>query len=501
MQSLKFFNKGDLDSLLFRFLKGVDNDKLRILIIGKQTVNISNDIDKKIERMEMLPKDINQFSIIIFSLESNLTIEKEYLKLLKFKGSIFAPIDDKHISNNELYLLSIPKAGTHLLIQLLEEMGIKETSDVNPQKGYWTSPYGYKYHAPASKIFEKDEIDPIGRKSFLRSPCIFMYRHPLDIVISMLDWYKKPSHAFYDYINEFNSEASQLNALVKGTNIFKPLDQLLKEYAGWFELPNILPVSYEELVGEKGGGSSEIQEQIIWSILLRLNIDGSPKVIAEKIYKKNSPTFTFGKSGKFLKRFNNEQLKELINENKLQIISTMGYDIKNIFSNNISKNLEKIITYKNLSVDELNVPRLVQENFYNFNIIESSGKFYGVKNGFKLDNNKRLKQFFELNKGKQSVEDVKFEILFSILNTKDNEANWFNTVKIVCEGKTLNIVSICSELYVIPHKLGDLDPTKFKTKEDFINQSDLITPFNEELIYFIEKKKTFISFFKRFKGF
>ena len=491
MQSIHFFSDGELNKVLSKSLKGRNKETTKILVIGEDKKNDFSNFGFPIKSSLNFPNNFNDYSLIIFAKSSKQTIMTEYIGLLDFEGTLLAPKTANHISNKELYLISIPKAGTHLLIKLLEEIGLKETPDINPRKGFWTTPFGFKYHAPISKIFENDNYDPVGRKSFLRNPCLFIYRHPLDIAISMLDWYKRPTHAYYDYINKFNNESEQIDSIIRGTNIFNSLDKIISNYSGWIDLPNVLPISYEELVGINGGADKNLQKKIIWSILLRLNIDGYPEKIAKNIYQKNSPTFKVGKTGKFYSRISEDQLKKLTKEEKLKCLDILGYDIKHIFSNNIEKFIKKLITYKSIKEKELLTPRLVQEDFYGHNIIESSGKFYKIKYGLDLSNLNQIREFVNNNEGKHSLEDIKFEIFYTF-SQKSNpyyiKDNWHENFKLTFTGNTFNIFDIDKELFIIPHELGDIDPTKFKNKEEFIKHSKLIRPLNQELFSLIEER-------------
>ena len=47
----------------------------------------------------------------------------------------------------------------------------------------------------------------------------------------------------------------------------------------WLGLPNVVPVSFEELVGPRGGGDAEQQSRVIWSIQLKLHVPGAPDSI------------------------------------------------------------------------------------------------------------------------------------------------------------------------------------------------------------------------------
>ena len=56
----------------------------------------------------------------------------------------------------------------------------------------------------------------------------------------------------------------------------------------------------------------------------------------------------------------------------------------------------------------------------------------------------------------------------------------------IFSGTSFNIVDVDKELFIIPHEVGEIDPTKFKTKQEFIQSSELIRPLNQDLFALLE---------------
>jgi hypothetical protein len=133
----------------------------------------------------------------------------------------------------------------------------------------------------------------------------------------------------------------------------------------------VISVSFEEIVGEKGGGNDELQLKAIWSIMLKLQIEGEPKKIAKKIYNPKSDTFNKGKIGSFknkLKDYHYEMFKKLNQD----FMDEFGYDINNIFSKKIDYFRKKIF-----KIDEIKHPRYLKNfSFFKFNLVKETENLY-----------------------------------------------------------------------------------------------------------------------------
>ena len=126
---------------------------------------------------------------------------------MELDAAVLAPVTAHHFSQRTVFLISIPKAGTHMLIRLFGLMGLARSPDRAPRPGTWSTPVGREYHAPCRDLLANDWFDPMGRQLLFRSPAVFVYRNPLDIVVSELDWFVRPEHAFSGYLNCCADEA------------------------------------------------------------------------------------------------------------------------------------------------------------------------------------------------------------------------------------------------------------------------------------------------------
>jgi hypothetical protein len=316
--------------------------------------------------------------IIITELPNAGAVSELLLDCLNLKsGIVLAPYTENHISRQTPYLISIPKSGTHLLIKMLNNMGILQNKSSLPYHGKWNTVFEYSYHTPCKEFVTENffkTTNPMGKHPLFQSPVIFMYRNPLDIVVSELSWFMKPSELLSHYLNNFSDMDSKLLALIDESSLLGNILERMNRYVGWLDFSNVIPVSYEELVGSRGGGSDIEQIKTIWSLQLKLHIPGSPQEIANKIYDEKSPTFLKGKIGR-----HKEIFKE-IHYKKFKLLSQdfmekMGYDFDIIYSKHIEKFRQRPLKIHRLSLDKLWEQRLIKESFYGFNIVHAGGQY------------------------------------------------------------------------------------------------------------------------------
>ena len=312
----------------------------------------------------------SQDVIVITEANANL-VSEHLLNCHNIKsGIVLAPITIHHYSNRSLYISCIPKSGTHMLIKMLEVMGIQSNSSSLPCNGKWNIIPEYSYHTPCKKFIEEQFFNamlPMSKHPIFQSPVIFMYRNPLDIIISELSWFTKPSELWSHYLNNFEDIDSKLLILIESPLLSNIRERMLN-YIDWLDFSNVIPVSYEELVGLQGGGSDKEQIKTIWSIQLKLHIHGSPQEIASKVYDVNSPTFAKGKINYHKKLFKELHYKKFMSLPQ-DFMEKMGYDFDAVFSKHVEHFRQRPLKIWKPSINELWEQRLIKESFYGFNIV------------------------------------------------------------------------------------------------------------------------------------
>jgi hypothetical protein len=224
-------------------------------------------------------------------------------------GTVIAPVTERHFSKSPLFLISIPKAGTHLLMRLAEVLGYPRGGfgSSDPPPGQWNTIEQQDTHARAPDILD----DMLRRHGLLdhpivRSPALFIYRDPRDVLVSEANYYHRPGmHFSHGYLAKL-SFRERLVRLIDDPWLLGSIRKRMADFAAWLDIPNVIPVSFEELVGVDGGGDDGIQRRVVWSVQLKLHAPGRTEAIARRLYDRDSPTFHAGQIGSWRKYFDRE---------------------------------------------------------------------------------------------------------------------------------------------------------------------------------------------------
>lgn len=215
---------------------------------------------------------------------------------------VIAPITEHYFQNRSLFNISIPKGGTHLLYKLVEAFGYGAgvVHNNSPSPGNWYCVEYSNSHTVARDFF----LDSVRRDSFAlrdhpfsRNPVLFIYRNPLDVLLSEANYYSIEGATVFSSYFRGRTFDERVYTLLDDSGLIGSLRDRIIGFAAWLDFENVIPVSFEELVGDDGGGSDEMRNGLIWSLQLKLHVPGEPSRLAEKIFDKDSPTFNKGQIG------------------------------------------------------------------------------------------------------------------------------------------------------------------------------------------------------------
>lgn len=336
------------------------------------------------------------------------------------QGVVVAPMTDYYYKNKPVFLISIPKSGTHLLYELVRAFGYRPgiVCTKDPSPGYW---YCIEYsnpHTPARDFF----IDTLRRSNFgnrdhpfLKSPAIFIYRNPLDIVLSETRYYHKDGNtAFYSYLSHLSFEERLLKLIDDPWLLGSILDRV-GDFAAWLDFKNVIPISFEELVGPNGGGDPEIQRKLIWSLQLKLQVPGDPVGFGKRIFNPESPTFAEGQIGAYKKYFTPEAYQRF-GSLPQAAMRFFGYDFGDSTTRPfVPRRAEEFrrrpVGYSQFDFD--NTPIEVEFNYLGCNIVRYQGGYHVIPRflgEIDLSDSTRVgfKKFFisicpDLNTAKQTI--------------------------------------------------------------------------------------------------
>jgi hypothetical protein len=237
-------------------------------------------------------------------------------------------------------LHAIPKCGTHFIQRVIHLM---------VPKNIYVAPLSKEHIDIADnnnailRFFEPYYPFTMAVISSTRHKVIAMVRDPRDALIShvfyMRSFAGKPGYEtkrdFFEVGPDFDtlSLEDQITSLIIGDSHARSYINFFKNRLGWSLQPYNLLVKFEDLVGEKGGGSLEQQTQAVLKIANFIQLDlpaDHLKYILDNMYVKfgnNSDDSNFERSSvgnwtKYLTEKHKELIKERIGLEMIQ----MGYE-------------------------------------------------------------------------------------------------------------------------------------------------------------------------------
>ncbi len=255
------------------------------------------------------------------------------------------------IEHRPFCIITIPKSGTHLAAKLLLLLTKEERLILD-----YTPAYGKEYDEFEKYLlnlkeqfitchtYKTDLGYKILRYAKEHPECLFILniRDLRDVIVSAAH-YKGFQWIFESELGENNTLDDRLDHILSLHDSFTKIftrDCVECAIEEWLDLPNVLIVRFEDLVGEKGGGNNEKQKECILSIanhlLINLN-DSQLNHIIDNLFGNSEglesfATFREGKIGSWKKNFNSHHI-ELFKQNWTQCQIDLGYSIDDIDSN------------------------------------------------------------------------------------------------------------------------------------------------------------------------
>jgi hypothetical protein len=251
------------------------------------------------------------------------------LRLSALRGRLIGP---------RVLMNSIPKAGTHLLEQALDNFPLLRNASQRTLRGWQSIDdttlkkiAGLKRgvfigaHLPAHPLLislvEAEDIK-----------VLLMIRDPRDIIVSNFKYvtYIDLTHRCHEYYSSLPDDDTRLLATIHGVDgLVSPIDEVLSKFEGWLDQKNTLIVRFEDLIGSRGGGDTLRQLQTIRAIAKHLNIELSEeqcKAISKKTFSTTSLTFRKGKIGTWRDVFKPYHI-EAFRERAGDLLVRYGYEV------------------------------------------------------------------------------------------------------------------------------------------------------------------------------
>lgn len=223
------------------------------------------------------------------------------------------------IKTPRILLNSIPKSGTHLMIQILQGIpNIKMNgefyeglpSQLNDHYVRLSRmqlnqfAWGHVYYSPAyAKILNQLEFKQI-----------FLSRDPRDMVVSFVYFIidKYPQHELYPYFTkQLKTNKQRYLALIEGVDHLKypNIADWIGKFSGWLYVSNRFPVRFEDLIISIESRRQTLTKMVnyIWEGQpLPMSTERLVKLMENNIDPKKSRTFRSGKIGSWRYEFDQE---------------------------------------------------------------------------------------------------------------------------------------------------------------------------------------------------
>lgn len=236
-----------------------------------------------------------------------------------------------------VFVTSLPKAGSHLATAVLDQLpamrfsGLHLVPDDFPLPEAASSRDRPEPERPIDlgrlrRMLESARPGQYVRAHFPPIPAlltlleeldyrtVFVYRDPRDVAVSFAFYVTdlKRHHLHQRYTNEFKTDAERILASITGFprdsagNGLVPLLALAQEYRAWLSAPGVLSSRFEDLVGERGGGSREAQLAAIERIASHVDrplTERELDAVARRAWSSGSVTFRKGAIGDWTNHF------------------------------------------------------------------------------------------------------------------------------------------------------------------------------------------------------
>jgi len=242
----------------------------------------------------------------------------------------------------KIYLISIPKCGTHLLAELITLLTGMPYISVGTHNNFSTQ--GAQTKKIKEKLLNLHDTYLLGHTTYdaelekmlnaMQIKTFFIYRDPRDHMVSYSYYIQRPdAPAYIKEWTEKNSFDALLDSFFTGDFILykywyaKKIDDFYRLFLPWLKCKNVCAIRFEDLVGSNGGGSIESQYLAIEKIAHHIGIqldENDLQDITEKLFGSGF-TFRKGQIGAWKTHFNNQHIKKC-KEVAGNLLIDLGYE-------------------------------------------------------------------------------------------------------------------------------------------------------------------------------
>ena len=262
-----------------------------------------------------------------------------------------------------VFVNSLPKSGTHLLLKCLELFGHNSCGHIGSGlflglsitaqlRRYLFRPIrqgfivGIDTPIEVPKMWVLQHFRKLRERDFLTGHIgytndlfyalndfdikpIVVIRDPRAVMNSFIHFIvDRKSHFLHSEFKKL-SKKEKATATLYGRNfkngVLQPLKIRCQALEPWLNVPNALVVRFEDLIGESGGGSTDLQRETLIRIaqFIDASLEDVP-IVAEKLFGPGKATFRKGTIDSWREELPPEMLQEIENELS-DILSAWGY--------------------------------------------------------------------------------------------------------------------------------------------------------------------------------
>ncbi|MBN1230641.1 MAG: sulfotransferase domain-containing protein [Anaerolineales bacterium] len=275
---------------------------------------------------------------------------KHQIKILRWKSRRLKTIAvyGRYLLSKQPVLFgnSMPKSGSHLLIQILhgftsvgpfidngmppvnrseENLNLPEPEMVKNISSLQSGDISYGYlqaREPFLSLLTKPEF-----------ATLFIYRDPRDVIVSHVfyatDMY--PGHGMNEFYTEsLASTEERINAAIRGVQQpgyeLSSIRTKYEKYLGWFEQPEIFPIPFESLILKREESLSDILDFVISKGYQPAHSrDKIMEVLTQAIQPQKSGTFRKGKPGNWREYFTPKNIA-IFKKETGDLLQVLGYE-------------------------------------------------------------------------------------------------------------------------------------------------------------------------------
>jgi hypothetical protein len=227
-----------------------------------------------------------------------------------------------------LIVVSLHKAGTHLVLRLVEALGYQRRyfDDALIMAVRTQPPDVFLAGLEPGSAYFLHECPPAGLpRDFLEHwrangdpRFVYQYRDPRAVLLSQVNYLRRSHRGrefsnttyhviFSDVLAAQPDEGSALSVAIDCMGDY--LEQSFLGSVWMLHHPHVLALSYERLVGPEGGGSASQQLEEVTRLLLRLGIDADVSQVAAHLYDPSQRTFHRGRADGWKQVYTRPQLE------------------------------------------------------------------------------------------------------------------------------------------------------------------------------------------------